>query len=92
MPIWYDPDIETDQEAMIVWDIESMEPGELSSEQADNLSAHWSNREAAIDREEQRRLALIAAAPVIVAPTPEVLTKLAAQRMRLQAKAITLAA
>ena len=65
VPLCYDPDTETDQDAMTIWDIELVEFGELSSEQANNLGSHWSNRELAMEREEIRRAALIAAAPVI---------------------------
>ena len=40
VPLCYE-EAETDEEAMIIWDIELITLGELSSEQANNLSAHW---------------------------------------------------
>ena len=51
VPLFYDPDTETDQKAMIVWDIELVGFGELSSDNADNLGSHWGNRELAMERE-----------------------------------------
>ena len=49
VPLCYDPDTETDQEAMIIWDIELVAFGELSSDHADNLGSHWGNREMVIE-------------------------------------------
>ena len=107
VPIWYDPDVETDKEAMIVWDIEIVDLFELSSKQANNLSSHWEDHsskqanilsshwedhEAAMEREEEKRRFAIAMAPSITAPSAEVQARHAVQSLRLQSRAAALSA
>ena len=53
MPLWYDRDRETEEEARLVWDIENLET--LSELEAINLTAHLENRITFGLREQRRR-------------------------------------
>ena len=75
IPLFYDPTMETDLEAMEEWTIEFRPATELTGLEAEQFSGHWVNREKAIERlEEQLRLAASAAAtaPIVMGPTPAV--------------------